>query len=86
LFPRLEEQFFIINLTNQKMAKKPSTEEMWVLIEKILLQYDDMPDKTKMSDDQVFELYSMVKEAGEMFRMLNQIAILKKAIDDMSNR
>ena len=62
----------------------PSIDEMWSLIEKTLLPYDDMPDKTKMRYEQVFELYSMVKEVGEMFRMLNQIAILKKAIDDMS--
>jgi hypothetical protein len=63
---------------------KPSIDEMWNFIEKILLPYDDMPDKTKMRDDQVFELYSMIKEADEMFRMLVQIAILKKAIDDMT--
>jgi hypothetical protein len=62
---------------------KPSIDEMWHLIEKILLPYDDMPDKTKMSDDQVFELYSIIKDADEMFRMLAQIALLKKGIDDM---
>jgi len=56
---------------------------MWVFIEKILLPYDDMPDKARMSDDQVFELYSMIKAADEMFRMLAQIANLKKAINDM---
>ena len=61
---------------------KPSIDEMWDFIEKILLPYDDMPDKTKFSDDQVFKLYSMIREADEMFRMLAQIAILKKAIDD----
>jgi hypothetical protein len=30
---------------------KPSVNEMWNLIEKILLPYNDMPDKTKMNDD-----------------------------------
>ena len=62
---------------------KPSIDEMWNFIEKILLPYDDMPDKTKLSDDQVFELYSMIKEADEIFRMLAQISILKKAINGM---
>lgn len=61
---------------------KPSIYDMWDFIEKILLPYGDMPDKTKLSYDQVFELYSMIKDADELFRMLAQIAILKKAIDD----
>jgi len=60
----------------------PSIDEMWNFIEKILLPYDDMPDKTKMNYDQVFKLYSMIKEADEVFHMLAQIAKLKKAIDD----
>lgn len=62
---------------------KPSIDDMWVFIEKILLPYDDMPDRTKLNDDQIFELYSMIKEADELFRMLAKIAILKQAIDDM---
>jgi len=63
---------------------KPSMDEMWALVEKILGPYNDIPDKTKMNDDQIFELYSMIKEADEMFRMLAQIAILKKSINDMT--
>ena len=59
-----------------------SVDEMWDFIEKILLPYDDMPDKTKMGYDRVFELYSMIKDADEMFSMLAHIAKLKKAIDD----
>lgn len=62
---------------------KPSLDEMWSFIEKILLPYDDLPDKTKLNENQVFELYIMIKEADELFRMLSQIAVLKHAIDDL---
>ncbi|HXX05977.1 MAG TPA: hypothetical protein VEJ68_04060 [Candidatus Bathyarchaeia archaeon] len=61
---------------------KPSVDEMWAFIEKILLPYDDVPDRTRMNEDKIFELYSMIKDADELFRMLAKIATLKKAIED----
>ena len=56
---------------------------MWSLIEEKLSPINSVPDKTKMSDEQVFNLYSIIIEADEMFRMLAQIAELKKAINEL---
>lgn len=59
---------------------------MWSLIEEVLSHLDGIPDKTKMNEKQVLELYNIVKEADEMFRMLAQIAKLKKAIDELNKK
>ena len=59
---------------------------MWSLIEETLLPLNSVPDKTKMSYEQVFKLYSIISEANEMFRMLEQIAILKKSIAELSSK
>jgi len=59
---------------------------MWSLIEEVLTPLDSVPDKTKMSDDQVLKLYHIINEANEMFRMLAQIAELKKAIDKLTKK
>ena len=59
---------------------------MWSLIEEVLTPLDSVPDKTKMSDDQVLKLYHIINEANEMFRMLVQIAELKKAIDKLTKK
>jgi hypothetical protein len=39
-----------------------------------------------MSDEQIIELYHIIKETDEMFRMLAQIAELKKAIDKLTKK
>ena len=59
---------------------------MWSLIEEVLTPLDSVPDKTKMSEDQVLKLYHIIKEANEMFRMLAQIIELKKAIDKLNKK
>jgi len=59
---------------------------MWSLIEEVLTPLDSVPDKTKMSDDQVLKLYHIINEANEMFRMLAQIAELKKTIDKLTKK
>ena len=59
---------------------------MWSLIEKVLTPWDIVPDKTKMSNDQILKLYHIINEANEMFRMLAQIAKLKKAIDELTKK
>ena len=57
---------------------------MWNLIEETLRHLDTVPDKTTMSDAQVLKLYDIITESNEMFRMLEQIAKLKKSIDDLT--
>ena len=59
---------------------------MWSLIEEVLSPWDSMPDKTKMSEEQVLKLYHIIKEADEMFRMLAQIAKLKEAIGELTKK
>jgi len=59
---------------------------MWSLIEEVLAPWDSVPDKTKMSEEQVLKLYHIIKEANDMFRMLTQIAVLKKAIDELTKK
>jgi len=67
-------------------GKKISIDQMWSLIEEVLTPLDSVPDKTKMSEDQVLKLYHIIKEANEMFRMLAQIIELKKAIDKLNKK
>lgn len=59
---------------------------MWSLIEQILTPWESVPDKTKMSEEQILKLYHIIEEADEMFRMLAQIAELKKAIDEFTKK
>jgi len=67
-------------------GKKISIDQMWSLIEEVLTPLDSVPDKTKMSEEQVLKLYHIIKEANEMFRMLAQIIELKKAIDKLNKK
>ena len=59
---------------------------MWSLIKEVLTPWDIVPDKTKMSDEQILKLYHTINEASEMFKMLAQIAVLKKAIDELTKK
>ena len=74
------------DLNKFQKNKKISVDQMWLLIEEVLTPFDSVPDKTKMSDDQVLKLYHIINEANEMFRMLAQIAELKKAIDKLTKK
>jgi len=66
--------------------EKISVNQMWTVIEKVLAPCDSMPDKTKMSEKQIWELYHIIKDADEMFRMLAQISELRKAIDKLNKK
>ena len=70
----------------QKNNKKISIDQMWSLIEKVLTPLDSVPDKTKISEEQISKLYHIITEADEMFRMITQIAELKKAIDELTKK
>lgn len=51
-------------------------------MDELLSDHHDVPDKTKMSHEQVLELCVVLKEIDEMFRNLKQISILKSELDD----
>ncbi|GEM_PF-1590807 len=66
--------------------KKLPAEKLWEIIVELLLSYNhDVPDKTKMNYDQMLELCVFLKETDEMFRNLEQIAILQSGLDKDSN-
>ena len=59
---------------------------MWSLIEETLAPLDSIPDKTTITEEQILKLYQIIVEANEMFKMLTQIAELKKSIDELTKR
>ncbi|HET7336440.1 MAG TPA: hypothetical protein VFJ23_00935 [Candidatus Nitrosotalea sp.] len=64
------------------MDKKPSLEEMWTFIDHIMRPHELIPDKTILTYEQVFSVYSKLSDIDEMFKEIAQIRILKKAIDE----
>ena len=68
----------------EKQLRTLPVEKLWEIIEVLLLLHPDMPDKTVMNYEQVLELCIILKEGDEMFRDLEQIAILKNGIDSLS--
>lgn len=68
----------------EKQLRTLPIEKLWKIIETLLLLHPDMPDKTIMNYEQVLELCIILKEGDEMFRDLEQIAILRSGIDDIS--
>ncbi len=65
--------------------RKPTLEEMWKHIGRILIPMGQMPDKASMDDKQVQELYSGLIAADRTFKDLVQIAIFKKEITEIEN-
>ncbi len=70
----------------EKELGKLSIEKLWEIIDELLLlSSHDVPNKTKMNYEQVLGLCVVLKETDEMFRNLEQIAILQNGIDKASN-
>ncbi len=70
----------------EKELGKLSIEKLWEIIDELLLlSSHDVPNKTKMSYEHVLGLCIVLKEADDMFRNLEQIAILQNGIDKASN-
>lgn len=67
-------------------GKKTSIDQMWNFIEEFFAPCDSVPDKKSMNDQQILKLYAIIIEADEMFKMFEQIAELKKGIDDLTKR
>jgi hypothetical protein len=70
-------------MTEEK--RKPTVEEMWAHVGKILAPMGHMPDKASIDDRQLQELYSSLTAADRTFKDLVQIAIFKKEINAISN-
>jgi len=63
-------------------GNKPSLDEMWKFIDVIMRPNELVPEKSTLTYEQVFYIYSRLVEIDEMFRELEQISILKKGINE----
>jgi len=68
----------------KKLGELP-VEDLWALVEKLLLPYQNAFDKKSMSYAEVLELAVVLKSADEIFTNLEQIAIMKKELDAISD-
>lgn len=64
---------------------KPTVEEMWAYIGKILIPMDQMPDRASMDDKQIQEFYYNLTVADSTFKDLVQVAIFKNEIAAIEN-
>ena len=64
---------------------KPFLDEMWQFIDNIMCPNELVPDKTILTYEQVFSVYSKLVEIDEMFKEIAQVAILKKELNKLDN-
>ena len=67
----------------KKLGELP-TEKLWEIIEELLLPYSNEFNKKLMSRDEVLELAVILKASNELFRNLEQIALMKHELDQAS--
>jgi hypothetical protein len=67
----------------KKLGELPD-EKLWEIIEESLLPYPNEFNKRSMSRDEVLELAVMLKASNELFRNLEQVALLKHELDQAS--
>lgn len=58
---------------------------MWKFIDHIMRPNELVPDKSVLSYDNVFVIYTKLRDIDETFRELLQINILKKGLDEEKN-
>ena len=56
---------------------KPSIDEMWQFIDNIMQPNKLVPDKTILTYEQIFPIYSKLVEIDELFKDIVQIKILQ---------
>lgn len=59
---------------------KPPINEMWRFIDNIMRPNELVPDKTSLTYEQVFLVYSKLLDIDEMFRDIAQIKMLQMEI------
>ena len=70
----------------KKKLGELSDEKLWEIIEELLLPYPNEFNKKSMSHDEVLELAVVLKTSNELFRNLEQIALMKRELDQVSNK
>lgn len=59
---------------------------MLEFIESILIPFGVMPEKTNLTEEQIVKLYAELVAVDILFKELEQIAVLKKDLDDLKRR
>lgn len=59
---------------------KPPLDEMWKFIDAIMNPHILIPNKSSLSSEQVYFIYSRLVQIDETFRELEQISIFKKRV------
>lgn len=67
----------------RKLGELP-VENLWVIIEELLLPHDNAFDKKSMSYAEVLDLAVVLKSANEIFKNLEQIAMIKDEVDGIN--
>jgi len=67
------------------LSEKPSLDEMWKFIDEIMRPNELVPDKSLLTYEQVFSIYSKLYEIDRIFREITQINILKKELAKTGN-
>ena len=67
------------------LSEKPSLDEMWKFIDEIMRPNELVPDKSLLTYEQVFSIYSKLYEIDRIFREITQINILKKELVKTGN-
>ena len=66
--------------------KRPSVTEMWKFIDEVMRPHKLVPDKTSLTDKQVFSIYSKLMKIDDLFKEIEQVKILKKTLDEEKKR
>ncbi len=66
----------------EKLGKLPA-EQLWVIIEELIEPHPNSFDKKSMKYDEVLELAVVLKSSDEIFKNLEQIAIMKNELDNI---
>ena len=73
--------FFVIiceESSDLVLPEKPTLDEMWRFIDNIMRPNKLVPDRSTLSYEEVFSVYSKLCEIDVMFRDIEQIKIFKK--------
>lgn len=60
--------------------EKPSLEKMWEFIDEMMRPNELVPDRSVLSYEQVFSIYSKLDEIDKIFQEIEQINNLKKGL------
>ena len=66
-----------------KQVNKPPVKDLWLFIDEVFPGCPDIVDRSTVNYDQVFKLFSIIKESYHMFQILGQTAVLKKSADKL---